>query len=170
MEIHLKIIEGPAKQKTFTLDKSEIVIGRSRQSTLTIPAKGISKRHCRLWEEDDRLFIEDLGSTNGTEVNGIRLERKMSLRSGDRIRISVFEIEVHYGDIGETEAALDEMELELEDRGRDDALEPLSDIPDDDDYDDDMALIDEIDDDDILELDDEEDDLLSELEDEKDEK
>jgi pSer/pThr/pTyr-binding forkhead associated (FHA) protein len=50
---------------------------------------GVSRRHAVLWGTEDGLYVRDLGSTNGTLVNGFKLQPKMSykLRNGDRIEV-----------------------------------------------------------------------------------
>lgn len=165
MDMIFKVIKGPSKKKVLKINKKDVIIGRSKECTITIPARGISKQHCRIWEEDGRLFIEDLGSTNGTELNGIKLEQKMSLRNSDHIQLPHFEFELTFATEGETEPALDEMELEVNKKdSEDDALEPLDEILEKDDEDG-FDLIDDIDDDDILELDEDDEDLLDELDD-----
>lgn len=160
MEVSLKIVDGPSKGKVFTLNKDEIIIGRSKECTIKIPAKSVSKRHCRIWQEGDRLFIADLNSTNGTLVNGMKLERDMPLKSGDRIKLPVLEFEITYGEEGETQVALDELLLEIEDSGKE-TLEPLEPIEEDKIHStegdieevEDLELLEEIEDDDILDID-----------------
>jgi pSer/pThr/pTyr-binding forkhead associated (FHA) protein len=63
----------------------EAVVGRSRAADLRISEGYVSRRHARLWTEDGLLLIEDLGSTNGTWVNGERVEGARALGPGDRI-------------------------------------------------------------------------------------
>jgi pSer/pThr/pTyr-binding forkhead associated (FHA) protein len=157
LKLTLKIVGGPSKGKMFTMDKTEIIIGRSKESSIQIPASKISKKHCRIWQEGDRLFVADMKSTNGTEVNGMKLEQDMPLRSGDRIKLPVVEFEVTYGEEIETQVALDELLLEIKDANAvDDTLEPLDDVDtllskkEDDDN---MDIIEEMADDDILDLD-----------------
>ena len=47
-----------------------LLVGRGSDADLTIPSTGVSKRHAHLTVHDDHLVVEDLGSTNGTYVNG----------------------------------------------------------------------------------------------------
>lgn len=73
--------------KEFELTKSEIIIGREDNVDITIPASAVSRRHARLILEGDQYFIEDLGSSNGTFINGQSLTKRRPLNSGDRIRL-----------------------------------------------------------------------------------
>lgn len=73
--------------KEFELTKSEIILGREDNVDITIPASAVSRRHARLILEDGQYFIEDLGSSNGTFINGESLTKRRPLNSGDRIRL-----------------------------------------------------------------------------------
>lgn len=64
-----------------------MIIGRSHGSDFQIPEEGISRQHARIHSrEDGKLVVEDMGSLNGTYVNGQRVERQV-LTDGDKIRI-----------------------------------------------------------------------------------
>ena len=58
-------------------------IGRAPQNEVVINARSISRFHCQIKREGDRLLIEDLDSTNGTFVNGVRVETPVTLNVGD---------------------------------------------------------------------------------------
>lgn len=72
-----------------------IVLGRSMNAAVRIASNGVARQHVRIaWNEDGELTAEDLGSTNGTEVNGVagRLHR---LRAGDILTLAgCFDFEV----------------------------------------------------------------------------
>lgn len=70
----------------FELTKSEIIIGRDLEVDITIPSPIVSRRHARLMRDGDAYMIEDLGSSNGTFVNGQRVSERRLLRSGDQVR------------------------------------------------------------------------------------
>jgi predicted component of type VI protein secretion system len=66
---------------------AEIVVGRAPECAIVVSAAAVSRRHARLrWREDD-LVLEDLGSANGTFVNGVRLAGPRALRDGDRVSL-----------------------------------------------------------------------------------
>ena len=73
--------------KEFELIKSEIVIGRDDNADLTIPSQAVSRRHTLLRREAEGYVAEDLGSSNGTFVNGQKLTGRYALKSGDQIRL-----------------------------------------------------------------------------------
>ncbi|RMG87897.1 MAG: FHA domain-containing protein [Chloroflexi bacterium] len=59
---------------------------------------GVSRRHMALYLEEDQLSIEDLGSSNGTYLNGVRLtpHKRYKLRDGDLIRLGKMDLQVHF--------------------------------------------------------------------------
>ena len=64
------------------------VIGRSPRCDLMIGDLKASRRHCEIYARPDRTFmIEDLGSTNGTQVGGLELDSALPLRDGDKVFI-----------------------------------------------------------------------------------
>ena len=62
-------------------------IGRDAGNDIALPDEAASARHAKLDVEDGEWWIEDLGSTNGTLVNGVRINRREKLRPGDEIAI-----------------------------------------------------------------------------------
>lgn len=73
----------------FVLDDSaaETVIGRHPDCAIQIPSNMVSRKHARVVREGDRYFVEDLGSGNGTFVNGQRITRRTLLKHEDRIKL-----------------------------------------------------------------------------------
>ena len=71
------------------LEEEYTILGRSRACDLTVPGvSDISREHCCIRrKEDGKYSIKDLGSTNGTFLNGDRLKAESELRDGDRIRL-----------------------------------------------------------------------------------
>lgn len=76
---------GPSVGKEYPLDKSELFIGRDLNNDIVINDPEISRRHSRLFTQGNTFVLEDLGSTNGTFVNGQRLMGPNMLRPGDVI-------------------------------------------------------------------------------------
>ena len=62
-------------------------IGRDAGNDIPLPDEAASARHAKLDVEDGDWWIEDLGSTNGTLVNGVRIQKREKLRPGDEIAI-----------------------------------------------------------------------------------
>jgi predicted component of type VI protein secretion system len=76
---------GPSVGKEYPLDKNEMFIGRDLSNDIVINDPEISRRHSRLFTQGNTFVLEDLGSTNGTFVNGQRLMGPNMLRPGDVI-------------------------------------------------------------------------------------
>jgi hypothetical protein len=70
----------------------EVILGRSPECALQLPAAGASRRHASVAWRGGAVVLRDLGSTNGTYLNGERVSQETALRSGDRIRIGGLEI------------------------------------------------------------------------------
>ena len=73
--------------EVFELANSEIIIGRDENADLTITSQAVSRRHARLIREEDGYVLEDLGSSNGTFINGQKISGRRALKSGDQIRL-----------------------------------------------------------------------------------
>ncbi len=63
-------------------------IGRSPDNTVVLADRGVSAQHARLVQRGGRWWAEDLGSTNGTWVNGRRVDRPMLLSPGDMLQVA----------------------------------------------------------------------------------
>lgn len=74
----------------MVIERLPLVLGRSEASDISLPFSSISREHARIFAEDDELFIEDLGSSNGVLLNGNRV-RKGRLTPGDLITLGVVE-------------------------------------------------------------------------------
>jgi pSer/pThr/pTyr-binding forkhead associated (FHA) protein len=83
--IKLILRYGPTPGKIFALDKPEMFIGRELNNEIVINDPEISRRHARLFVQGAQYLIEDLGSTNGTAVNGQRLMGAYALHPGEII-------------------------------------------------------------------------------------
>ena len=72
----------------FDLDSAQLTIGRGRQNDIAIGSdEYASARHARFEPRQDGVWVQDLGSTNGTFLNGARLEHPRRLTPGDVVRI-----------------------------------------------------------------------------------
>ena len=72
--------------RTLPLSRPRTVIGRSRECEIRVDDANVSRQHCEVVEEAGGWSVVDLGSTNGTELNGRRIDRA-GLSDGDRITV-----------------------------------------------------------------------------------
>ena len=73
--------------REIALSEGENILGRGVDSLVWIDAQSVSRRHARLVIASGLATLEDLGSKNGTFVNGIRLSTPVALRDGDEVRV-----------------------------------------------------------------------------------
>lgn len=79
------VLAGEMTGKVFRVeDGRDLVVGRDPDTDITIDLNPLSRRHCRFFRTDDKVFVEDLGSTNGTFVNGVRIKKRL-LISNERV-------------------------------------------------------------------------------------
>lgn len=81
----LVLKSGPTPGKAYPLDKPEMFIGRDLATEIVINDPEVSRRHARIFAQGGNMVLEDLGSTNGTSVNGQRLGGPYVLQPGDMI-------------------------------------------------------------------------------------
>ena len=86
MDVALLLVRDRGEQRRFTLSAPTTTIGRREDCNLRIPLGDVSRQHCSISQEGGRLLLQDLGSSNGTYVNGRRV-REAELKPGDQIRI-----------------------------------------------------------------------------------
>ena len=83
--------------RSITLGDSPVVIGRLSECDITIEDPNISRRHATVTVLDGTYRITDLGSTNGTKVNGTRISSQHELAHGDEITVGLFSIRFEIG-------------------------------------------------------------------------
>ena len=85
-DFRIRIEQGPLTGREFELTQPEVIIGRDESVDLVFSSASVSRQHARLIRQGNNYLIEDLGSSNGTYVNGERLgtDQKL-LEFGDRI-------------------------------------------------------------------------------------
>lgn len=83
--------------REFLLRDGENIVGRDAGAHIRLLSDGISRRHARITVSGERLTIEDLGSKNGTYVDGNRVTGSRELENGDEVRFSSELLVVHVG-------------------------------------------------------------------------
>jgi pSer/pThr/pTyr-binding forkhead associated (FHA) protein len=85
MGCKLIVKKGPATGTSYDLDQVEIFVGRDLGNDIVVNDPEISRRHARLYKHGDHFLIEDLGSTNGTIVNGQKIRGPKQLTNHDYV-------------------------------------------------------------------------------------
>ena len=86
MQVVLVMFRPDGERRSFSLARDKTVIGRREDCDLRIPVGDVSRKHCRFVKTDDQLTVEDLGSSNGTLVNGERVQ-SAPVSGGDLVTI-----------------------------------------------------------------------------------
>jgi len=86
MQVVLVMFKNDGSKRSFSLHKQTTTVGRREDCDVRIPLGEISRKHCRLIRDESELKVEDLGSSNGTYVNGQRVQGA-SLNPGDTVKI-----------------------------------------------------------------------------------
>jgi len=83
----LKVIE-PAETKGQTYELAdELTVGRAGGCQITLDDTFVSQLHARVFRREGQLYVEDLGSTNGTYLNRKKVTAPIAIRKGDRLQI-----------------------------------------------------------------------------------
>src|SRR5262245_18369070 len=84
---YLIVLAGNNVGEMYKVAGEQMIIGRGQQAEIQIIDEGISRRHARVSVENASVLIEDLGSTNGTLLNGQKLGGREILKDGDKIQV-----------------------------------------------------------------------------------
>ena len=84
----LVFLAGPITGRRFPVDAGEYVIGRRSDCQIFVPDMSVSRQHARLVCDGNQWALEDLGSNNGTYINGVRVIESMPVRIDDEITIA----------------------------------------------------------------------------------
>jgi len=92
--LRLRVVEPEAhKGETYPLG-DEVTVGRAAGCGVALPDTTVSQLHARMFRQDGHLYIEDLGSTNGTWVNQVRVSAPVPVKRGDYVQIGSTVLEV----------------------------------------------------------------------------
>jgi pSer/pThr/pTyr-binding forkhead associated (FHA) protein len=81
------VSDGEVPKEPYEIDSAAVTVGRGRANDIPLDDEFASTQHARVESRPDGVWLEDIGSTNGTAVNGVLLEEPHKLSPGDMIRI-----------------------------------------------------------------------------------
>jgi diguanylate cyclase (GGDEF)-like protein len=84
---YLVVLAGASVGEMYKIDTEKTVIGRGQKANIRLLDDGISREHAQLVVQKDRIVLQDLGSTNGTYCNGLKVEGSKELVDGDKILV-----------------------------------------------------------------------------------
>jgi len=96
MTLRLRIVQGRPHGQQLCFTQGEYLFGRGAECQVRPNSEWVSRQHCLLRVTADAAWIRDLGSLNGTLLNGVRLLAEHGLCSGDRVEIGplIFEVQL----------------------------------------------------------------------------
>src|SRR5438445_156235 len=94
MDYELVIVRGRGASSTIKLGDGVTTVGRQDECQLRIKSSQVSRKHCEIFEKKGLLLVKDLGSSNGTFVNGKRLQEPRVLEPGDELTIGQVKLKV----------------------------------------------------------------------------
>jgi pSer/pThr/pTyr-binding forkhead associated (FHA) protein len=100
MRVKLLVVHGRPQGKALLFPRGEFVFGRGVECHIRSNSDWVSRQHCLLRVGADGVHLRDLGSRNGTLVNGARVQGKCPLRHGDKLQVGalVFQLELDEAD------------------------------------------------------------------------
>jgi predicted component of type VI protein secretion system len=94
MNYVLQVVRGRSASTTLKLTEGVTSIGRHDDCVIRIKSSQVSRRHCEIFEVAEKLTIRDMGSSNGTFVNGKRISGQQVLKPGDEVTIGAVTLRV----------------------------------------------------------------------------
>src|SRR4051812_21375905 len=88
--VALVVLAGPRQGEQFPLKASRTRLGRNPDADICLPSQLVSRNHAHVECVDGNYFVEDLGSRNGTFINGDRIDRRAPLQPTDRLVVGEF--------------------------------------------------------------------------------
>ena len=87
MKQFLRIVGGTSNGQEIPVTSAKISLGRDEVADYRLTSELVSRSHCEIQVLSEEVVVTDLNSRNGTFVNGVRLQGKQSIKSGDSLRI-----------------------------------------------------------------------------------
>lgn len=105
----LQAITGEFTGKEITIER-DMLVGRHQDADILLQSADISRRHAALVLKDQQLWVQDLNSSNGTFINGLRIEQETELHDGDILQFASFTFSI----LAPTTTDIDLPEIEIE--------------------------------------------------------
>ena len=87
MQTKLIVASGKSAGRAIAVKRNKLLIGRAEECDVRPLSEDVSRRHCAIHVGPLDAWAEDLGSRNGTFVNGVRITEKTKLADGDLVRV-----------------------------------------------------------------------------------
>jgi len=87
MKVSFQILTGRHKGKVLTLPAEVVTIGRDPEAHIRVNSTVVSRHHCEIHVRDQKVYLKDLGSRNGTFVNGEAIFGEVKLNPGDTLHV-----------------------------------------------------------------------------------
>ena len=94
MKLKLKVLQGASANQEIAIPVAKFLVGRGEECHLRPKSPAISRHHCAILTANGQASVKDLGSKNGTSVNGQRIEGLTSIQSGDVLAFGPLTFEV----------------------------------------------------------------------------
>ena len=94
MVTKLVVASGKSAGRTIAIKRNKLLIGRAEECDVRPLSEDVSRKHCEITVGPTEAWIKDLGSRNGTFVNGERITERTRLSDGDLVRVGVLELRV----------------------------------------------------------------------------
>ena len=105
LQAELKVVGGKQNNQVVSLPQGKFLIGREQDCHLRPNSELVSRHHCVFTADEFGLRVRDLGSTNGTFVNGERIEKQVVLKQGDKVAVGALNFEVQLQEVAVAVAA-----------------------------------------------------------------
>lgn len=89
----LIVTTGPQRHQRYTLHGEQTRLGRGNDADIRLTAASVSRQHLQITRRGAETLVQDLGSSNGTLLNGVPLTRPATVRSGDTLRLGDVQLE-----------------------------------------------------------------------------
>ena len=94
MQTKLIVASGKSAGRAIAVKRNKLLIGRAEECDVRPLSEDVSRRHAAIHVGPVEVWVEDLGSRNGTFVNGVRITEKVRVSDGDVVRVGALELKV----------------------------------------------------------------------------